>query len=269
MRIHLWLPDYGSGTGGIQTFSRLLFRALRALYPRAEFFIFCKNDRNRADAGITPPDRFTAFGDWSLPQRTPIWLWALFWAGLRHRPDLIVVTHANFTPVAIAPKTACGHSLSRCRARDRSSGNCRTSRPDPGSGRQISCWRSVSLPASGWQTLLRSPLIEFASCLTPSKRNSSSRPPKPAYLLKRYGLAKDQPVILTVARLERAERYKGYDQVLEALVAIRKQAPAVRYLIAGRGPDRARLIEVIRRLGVGRTCHPGRVCAGTRALRAL
>jgi glycosyltransferase involved in cell wall biosynthesis len=48
-------------------------------------------------------------------------------------------------------------------------------------------------------------------------------------------------VILTVARLAGEERYKGFDEVLEALPQLALRTPAVSYLIVGDGPDRSRL----------------------------
>ena len=73
---------------------------------------------------------------------------------------------------------------------------------------------------------------------------------KPHFLVKRYGLVADQPVILTIARLASAERYKGYDQLLRALPLVREQFPNVRYVLGGRGPDRPRVEALIRKLNV-------------------
>jgi len=97
--------------------------------------------------------------------------------------------------------------------------------------------------------------------------------PKPEYLLKRYNLSPDQPVILTVGRLSSAERYKGQDRVLRSLKAIVEQsgkskvesrnessdlpapgslllASSLRYLIVGDGDDRPRLEKLAEELGV-------------------
>jgi glycosyltransferase involved in cell wall biosynthesis len=65
--------------------------------------------------------------------------------------------------------------------------------------------------------------------------------PKPRYLLQRHGLKAEQQVILTVCRLAGAERYKGYDQILSALPAILRVFPEARYLLVGKGADRARI----------------------------
>jgi glycosyltransferase involved in cell wall biosynthesis len=71
---------------------------------------------------------------------------------------------------------------------------------------------------------------------------------KPRYLLKRFKLTSDQPVILTVARLAGEERYKGYDQILRALSAVRRAVPQVHYILGGKGPDKPRIVELVRGL---------------------
>ena len=68
-------------------------------------------------------------------------------------------------------------------------------------------------------------------------------------LAGRYGLG-DAPVLLTVARLASGERYKGVDEVLEALPALRARRPTLRYLIVGEGDDRDRLAAKAAHLGV-------------------
>ena len=74
--------------------------------------------------------------------------------------------------------------------------------------------------------------------------------PKPHFLLKRYGLHSDQPVIVTVARLASGEQYKGYDQVLRALPAVKHAFPDVRYILGGRGSDRSRVLGLINDVGL-------------------
>ena len=67
---------------------------------------------------------------------------------------------------------------------------------------------------------------------------------KPAYLMRRYDLGEDDKVILTVARLNKAEQYKGYDKVLDVLPEILKLIPSAKYMIVGTGND----LENVRRL---------------------
>ncbi|QNG28987.1 glycosyltransferase family 4 protein [Synechococcus sp. LTW-R] len=59
--------------------------------------------------------------------------------------------------------------------------------------------------------------------------------------------------LLTVARLDAGERYKGHDQILEALHLLKQQGdldPALRWIVVGDGNDRTRLQEKALRLGV-------------------
>jgi glycosyltransferase involved in cell wall biosynthesis len=72
--------------------------------------------------------------------------------------------------------------------------------------------------------------------------------PKPAYLLEQYGFKSEQPIILTVSRLDASEQYKGYDKILEALPQIRQAIPNVHYIIAGKGNDRPRIEQLIAQL---------------------
>lgn len=68
-------------------------------------------------------------------------------------------------------------------------------------------------------------------------------------LQDRYGL-RGKTVLLTVARLSAAERYKGIDQVLEVLPTLTKEMPNLAYLIVGEGDDRFRLTEKATTLGL-------------------
>ncbi|MHC5720271.1 MAG: glycosyltransferase, partial [Nostoc sp.] len=65
--------------------------------------------------------------------------------------------------------------------------------------------------------------------------------PKPTYLLERHSLTVEQPIILTVARLDNSECYKGYDQILLAMPEIRLAIPHAHYILVGKGSDRPRI----------------------------
>ncbi len=59
-------------------------------------------------------------------------------------------------------------------------------------------------------------------------------------LVKRYGLQSCR-VILTVGRLASQERYKGCDEVIDLMPRLLERFPNLKYLIVGKGDDRARL----------------------------
>ena len=73
--------------------------------------------------------------------------------------------------------------------------------------------------------------------------------PKRQDLLKRYGL-ENSTLLMTLGRLSAQERYKGFDEVMEALPALAQRIPDIAYLIAGDGDDRTRLEEKAETLGV-------------------
>src|SRR5262249_53956544 len=74
--------------------------------------------------------------------------------------------------------------------------------------------------------------------------------PKPEYLLRRYGLAPEQKIILTVCRLSGSEQYKGYDTILSVLPRVRRVLPGAHYIIAGRGDDKSRIEEMVSSIGL-------------------
>ncbi len=75
---------------------------------------------------------------------------------------------------------------------------------------------------------------------------------KPQYLLKRYQINPNRPIILTVARLSAQEGYKGYDKVLDALPKITDRFPDVLYLIVGKydKQEKHRLDKIINNLNI-------------------
>jgi len=72
--------------------------------------------------------------------------------------------------------------------------------------------------------------------------------PQSEGLLQR--VSNDRRVVLTVARMAAAERYKGHDVVLRALPSVVAQVPNLTYVIAGDGDDRPRLEGLTDELGL-------------------
>jgi phosphatidylinositol alpha-1,6-mannosyltransferase len=84
------------------------------------------------------------------------------------------------------------------------------------------------------------------NCLDPflRKGNNSAKSEK---LLSRYGLTKENFILLTLTRLNSAEKYKGYDKVLHSLQELIKEYPHLRYLIIGKydSEEKARMDKMI------------------------
>jgi glycosyltransferase involved in cell wall biosynthesis len=74
--------------------------------------------------------------------------------------------------------------------------------------------------------------------------------PKPRDLVAALDL-EGKTVLMTFGRLASEERYKGFDEILDALPALNREVRNLKYLICGDGPDRARLEAKVRKLGIG------------------
>jgi glycosyltransferase involved in cell wall biosynthesis len=81
-------------------------------------------------------------------------------------------------------------------------------------------------------------------------RNSTMDPARRALARHAFGFDRDEVVLLTVGRMDSSERYKGHDQVLDALPGLLESNPGLRYLVAGEGDDRNRLTRLAKELGV-------------------
>lgn len=68
-------------------------------------------------------------------------------------------------------------------------------------------------------------------------------------LKRRLGLV-DRPVLLTVARIVKANRYKGHDVALRALARVAQIIPNVAYVIVGGGDDLGYLDQLARECGI-------------------
>jgi len=73
--------------------------------------------------------------------------------------------------------------------------------------------------------------------------------PRNRDLVDRWNLD-DKRVLLTLGRIVAAERYKGFDEVLEVMPDLVRDHADLTYLIAGSGSDVARLSAKAERLGV-------------------
>jgi len=62
--------------------------------------------------------------------------------------------------------------------------------------------------------------------------------------------AEGPPVVLTVGRLDAAERYKGVDHLIQALPTVRQAVPGTRLRVIGTGNDRPRLMALAKQRGV-------------------
>ncbi|MFQ4138209.1 glycosyltransferase [Nodosilinea sp. PGN35] len=243
LTLHLWTPGLFDFKGGIQTYSGFLLGGLQTVLPTARLRVFTLHDRSTTlPTPAAPRLTYHTTGDRHPRLRTAAFAAQTFQAALADRPDLIITTHVNFTPVA--------HGLKRW-----------AKLPYWGVAHGFEAWEvakpSVRRGMAGADQILAvsgftrdrirqsqglSNLGVLPNTFDADRFQVAAKPPQ---LLQRYGLRPEQPVILTVNRLAAGEPFHSYDQIVAALPAIRQVLPDVHYLVVGKGDDRPRLEQLI------------------------
>jgi len=245
-KIHIWLPDIFNYKGGIQVYSAFFLQALEQVLPESDRHVFLKNDNKGSDdLAFDPLTQFQFAGKWkSSFLHTAIFALQVFWAAFQQRPDLIICGHINFAPLALyisnlfkIPYWVIVHGIDVWNLQD-------TSKIAALKGAQ----KIISVSGYTRDRLVKEQNIS-PRCISLLPNTFDDRKlaiySKPQFLLKRYRLQDNQPIILTVARLSSCDRYKGYDQIIQALPSIREEIPNIHYLIVGKGPDRDRVESLI------------------------
>jgi len=242
---HLWFPNIFEFKGGIQTYSAFFLQAIQNIYPDANYGVFIKNDKKAAsDFTTVAPTKFHCAGAIRLALRTPLFAAQLILWGLVQRPKLIIACHLNFIVAAYWLKRLSGIPYWTIaygiESWDIENAAIKKSLHHADFILAISSYTRDRLLRE--QNLDPDKVVILPCQFEPSHFQIA---PKPEYLLKQYGLKPEQPVILTVARLAEAERYKGYDQIIQALPKIRQIIPDVHYIIVGKGDDKTRIEQLI------------------------
>ncbi len=247
---HLWLPNIFEFKGGIQVYLAVLLEALQSLSLNSTYEVFIKHDtRSYPEYPLLKDARFHFSGTWPMSIRTLVFASQIFAYGLWQRPNLVLATHINFTVVAYwlkrftgVPYWTIAYGLDAWNI-ERKDLQTALHHAD----------RILSISGYTRDRLIKEQNLDPAKIsLLPCTLDASrwSIAPKPQHLLNRYGLSAEQPIILTVARLDRSDRYKGYDQILQALPEIRGKIPNVHYILVGKGSDRPRVEQLVTQLNL-------------------
>ncbi|MGB3495757.1 MAG: glycosyltransferase [Elainellaceae cyanobacterium] len=248
--LHFWVPNLFEFKGGIQVYLTDILSAIESQVPSVSVTVIDKLDQHRpVDQFLSSHFSFRFSGSVPGPLKTLHFIGQIMWALLVQRPRLILCGHLNFAPVVLwvhqllgipywllvygidAWNVADPNKIKALRQAERIVSISGYTRDRLMQEQQLSANQISILPVTF-------DARRFALGL------------KPDYLLQRYQLQADQPILLTVARLADSERFKGYDQVLKALPQIRQTLPNVHYLIVGKGRDRPRIEQLIQDLGV-------------------
>ncbi len=180
-------------------------------------------------------------------------------AGLRQAPDLIFCGHINLIPAAVLVKRLTGaaivlaiHGIDAWQTPNASAAKDIVRHVDL----VLSVSRVTRDRFQTWCPLPSDRILVFPNtiCL----ENYGEGPPDLG-LAERLGIA-GKTVLLTLGRMSAAERYKGFDEVIEAISDLAVSIPDICYVAAGDGDDRPRLEAKARELNVAeRVVFTGRV----------
>jgi len=247
-KIHLWLPDIFQFKGGIQVYSAFLLQAIAQIYPQAKLQVCLKHDTHALpELELANPPSYSFAGNYPLSLRTLVYSSQILSSAIRTQPDLIIVSHVNFSQAAYWLKQFWGipywivaHGIEVWDLQN----------PQVKSSLQNA---DLILAVSEYtcDRLIQSQNLNPAKVVILPNTFDSNRfyiSPKPEYLLARHNLVANQKIMLTVARLAQSEQYKGYDQVLRAMPQILSTIPDLHYLIVGKGNDTDRIKKIIKEL---------------------
>ncbi|MHA4894690.1 glycosyltransferase family 4 protein [Pedobacter sp. PWIIR3] len=241
--------DSFNNDGGIQSVCRSLGFALQSISQRSQQFNFYMKSLYdvTSDDNYICPSRFQGFNG-----NVARLIGSCF--RIARRTDTIILSHVNLLPVAfllsifkrsikiilIAHGTEIWRPLSPWKIRFIK--------------RKVVIWSVSNYTKSQICEIHKiddEKIHVLHNCLDPFfKPPSAFR--KPEQLLTKYGLKKDQKILLTLSRITRHERDKGHEKVLDSLPGLLKEFPTLHYIICGRiDPDELdRLKRIINHLNL-------------------
>ena len=230
-RILFLLPELYASKGGIPVYNQNLLRAVSESFTVAEIHVVSINDWSaRTDTSTIGRFHFTGCGprsSWGFKLRVVL---KAFGRTFRYRPDLIICGHINLTPLALALSLVSW-----------------THRVLVGYGIEVIHPKSVlQWAARHFHRVLAisryTANLMIAWGINPERTRIlpvtvDGEVFRPMGRLQRS----NGVVLLTVARLDATERYKGTELVIKALRGLLAQNAEIKYVVAGKGDDLPRL----------------------------
>jgi glycosyltransferase involved in cell wall biosynthesis len=243
VRILVLTTEAYGGHGGIALYNRDLADALSAIPDIEEVVVVPRRQPQPAEA-IPSGVHFAARAASSAAD----YVTAVIRFSLK-RVDLIICAHVNLLPLAVLLRVKL-----RCPLVLVVYGIDVWTEPHHSTRfwlRQVSgVWSISAITRDRMNRWARLPATAYTLLPNSIRLDQYGTAPKSRELLERYGLH-GRKVILTLARMSSAERYKGIDEVLEVMPVLIAKEPALSYLVAGDGNDRKRLEAKAHALGVG------------------
>jgi phosphatidyl-myo-inositol dimannoside synthase len=247
LRVLILLTDSFGGFGGIAKFNRDFLAALDAcvLVERVCALPRVITEAIKEDIPESIVyDRRAACGKAAFVQRL------LAHARYDERVNLVVCGHLNLLPAAWLYARVRGarlaviiHGVEAWVPRN-GLANQLTRTVDA----YIAVSRHTAEKFSSWSQVPMERVFILPNCVDLNRFQPQERDVR---LVDLYGLCSGK-VILTVGRLASDERFKGFDQVIEAMPQLLERFRTLKYLIIGDGDDRPRLEAKARTLGISK-----------------
>jgi len=220
-------------TGGVEKVSRKFIYAVGKLLESKTWLSYSMHDQARhTDERYISPDQYRTFGGAKLA-----FVFASFFKGIQSK--LIVLSHINLLPVAklitiFKPKQKIVMFAHGIEVWD-----------------VLPKWKTKFLQEKVqiWavSNYTRDQMIAqhqispqqikvLNNCLSPFLQLPTHFE-KPKYLLEKYQIDENVPVIFTLNRLSASEKYKGYDKVIMSLGKLKQQNQTFTYLLAGKADE--------------------------------
>jgi glycosyltransferase involved in cell wall biosynthesis len=248
-KLQIWVPELIAREGGIQSYSIEMVEAAAGILGPDRVTVLSKLDDPKAlQERFGGKVKTYATGNIPAVLRTPAFALLLLAVAFLEGPDLILSTHANFSPVAAwlqkwkgIPAVISAHgievwNLAFGRIRQALQQVRKVLPVSEHTQRRIE--KEIGLSAEKFEVIPDTYDI-----------GKFRMGPTPVDLRKRLRL-EGRKVIYTLARLDPGERYKGIDEVISVMPDLVKEVPELAYVIGGKGADRGRMEEKARALGV-------------------
>ncbi len=235
--------------GGIQSYVKDIFRAYLSLPQRKNGDVFLLRDGSGCDNPFEGKSlkfhylksRFPQLGRWRL-------VVALLLCLLQRRPSRVFCGHINLAPLVQTlcrplgiPYTVLTYGKEVWEPLPRQQRRALLGADEIWTISRYS--RDCLCAVNG----IDPQRVQILPCVVDG--NAFTTGAKSPELLRHYDLA-GAKVLMTVARLWPGDIYKGVDVTIQALPAIAREFPEVKYLVIGRGDDQPRLAQLSADLGV-------------------
>jgi phosphatidylinositol alpha-1,6-mannosyltransferase len=246
LTILMLLTDAYGGYGGISQYNRDFLSALNASPDVKRVYVWPRIYKD--DPSHPIPELVVLEREFSRGKRQ-YFRHALL-ALLYHPPiDVVICAHLHLLPIAWliartkrAPVSLLVFGIETWRPTNSRLTNFLVSRVD----RIISITQLTLAKLQTWTNLQGIKQTIIPPCVDLSVFTVG---PKSMQLIERYGLSGSE-ILLTIGRLAETERYKGFDQVFDAIPSLAKKFGKIKYLIVGEGSDKTRLDDRAKELGI-------------------